>query len=279
MKQILTQTTAEEPTKAEKPADWLPDGVDCDDYVNKDKEWRNLVHRLGMPRVLDNVYFPEVAEQVANKFENKPEDFSYFEAGCGHGNDFRAFKKAMEEKIGAGGRYLGVDMSQAEIIHGLDFYKDQEDSEKAKNEFGQGNLRDLKNLKNLDGKPLEIKDGEFDVAYFEAVLHGLGHGEDSYEKKKAAAQEMLNEIYRILKKDGQLFCRANVFDGQIPKEEQFEHLRSTNQWRFWPDADEFIAMLEQAGFRDIKTSSKPHEKAATNPNRKNMEKISVLAKK
>ena len=82
--------------KREKPKDWLPDGLDEKDYLKKDKEWPSLEKRLGNPRILQHIYLPEVLAWVQKEFKDNPDDFSYFEAGCGHGNDLRAIRKELD---------------------------------------------------------------------------------------------------------------------------------------------------------------------------------------
>jgi SAM-dependent methyltransferase len=282
MQQILSE---QQINSAEKPADWLPSGEDKPDYVQVDKQWPNLEKRLGKPRILDNIYFQKVMQWVDEKYKNNPEDFSYFEAGCGHGNDLRAIKKAITNKLGEGGKFLGVDMSGKEIMDGRAHYADQENPEEAKRLFAQGDLRDLKHINAWDdenedfSKPTEIKDNEFDVVYFEAILHGLGYGQKTYEEKKASAQKMLDELFRICKIDGQFFGRASVFDGSTSKEEQLKLMRQTDNWRFIPEADELEEMLKQAGFKDIEITRQPHEKREKDINKKNIERFSFLAKK
>lgn len=270
------------PKIEKQPEDWLPDGRDGD-YVKKDKEWPNLEKRLGMPRILDHVYIKEVLDWVKEKFGDNPDDLSYFEAGCGHGNDLRAIK----EKLGEKGRFFGVDMSVAEILHGIEYYQKhkKENPDEAKKMFAQGNLRNLKNVSLWNeeaqdfSEPSGIENEEFTLIYFEAILHGLGNGEKTYTAKKAAAQEMLNELYRICKAGGKFFGRANTFGPTITKEAQFELLRKTKEWRFIPGYGELEEMLTQAGFEDIKIATIPHEKAHKDPNKKEMLKISFLASK
>jgi len=265
----------------EKPKDRLPDGMDKEDYLRKDKEWRNLDKRLGQPRILNNVYFPEVLNWIQKKYKNNPDDLSYFEAGCGHGNDLRAIRN----KLGGQGRFLGVDMSTAEIRRGLEFYRPQEDTAEAKRLFAQGDLRDLKHIYTWDkekgefSQPVEIKDGEFALIYTEAVLHGLGHGKKTYQEKKESAQQMLNELFRICQAGGKFFGRATTFDQTLTKEQQHELMRQADDWRFIPEAQEFKEMLEQARFKNIKIDLKKNEMAKKRPHRKDTLRFSFLAEK
>lgn len=265
----------------EGPEGLLPDGTEREDYVKKDREWPNLERRLGEPRILNNSYSSEVIDWVQDKYGDNPDDFSYFEAGSGHGNDLRSIRKELNER----GRYLGVDMSAAEIMHGLDYYKEQEDTEETRKLFAQGDLRDLAHIKTFDeekgdfSKPAEIKDGEFDVVYMEAVLHGFGYGKDSHQQKKESAQQAINELYRICKPGGKFFGRAKTFNTTISKEDQHQLLRDTNNWRFVPDAEEFEDILKQAGFINIKKTVIQDEKADKDPSRKDMVRFSFLAEK
>jgi len=268
--------------KGEKPKDWLPDGLDEKDYLKEDKEWPGLEKRLGNPRILKHIYWPEVLAWIQKEFKDNPDDFSYFEAGCGHGNDLRAIRKELEER----GHFLGVDMSTAEIMRGMEFRREQEDTKESKKLFAQGDLRDLKHINIWDevkenfSKPAEIKDGEFDVVYTEAVLHGLGYGKNTYKEKKESAQQFLNELYRVCKVEGKLFGRANVFDQIITKEQQFELMRRINDWRFIPEAKELEEMLKQAGFKNIKITLEIREdKEKDDLRRKNNLRFSFLGEK
>lgn len=265
----------------EKPKDWLPDGTDKGEYLKEDKEWPRLEDRLGQPRILEHVYFSKVFDWIQKKYKDNLDGFSYFEAGCGHGNDLRAMRK----ELGGKGRFLGVDMSKAEIRHGLEFYrqKENEDIKETKKLFAQGNLCDLKRLNVWDkakedfSQPTEIKDGEFALIYTEAVLHGLGYGKKTFQEKKEAAQQMLDELHRIGKTGGKFFGRANVFSPSIIKKQQFELLRKENDWHFIPKVEEFEEMLRQAGFINIKKTLAPHKKAKTHPNKKDVLLFSFLA--
>lgn len=267
----------------EKPEDWLPDGQEKQDYLKEDKEWLGLEGRLGKPRILENVYFPEVIDWVKKEFRDNPEQFSFFEAGVGHGNDIRVMRKLLDGL----GRYLGVDTSRAEIDHGFDFYreKDGEDNEKTRKLFALGDLRDLKKLRARDSKKGDysvatgIKDGEFALVYMEAVLHALGYGKRIYREKKEEAQKMINELFRICQPGGRFFGRTSVFRHTITKEQQFRLLRETNNWRFIPEKDELKEMLKQAGFINVKTVTQPHEKAKLDPNKKDILRLSFLVEK
>ena len=245
------------------PDDWLPDGTDAEHYLKEDKEWLGLDRRIGQPRILKNVYFQEVFDWIQKQYEHNPDGFSCFEAGCGHGNDLRAFKKKLDGK----GRFLGVDISKAEIMHGMEYYhqQQQENTEESRELFAQGDLRDLSHINIWDkkkgdfSKQTEIKDGEFDVVYMEAVIHGLGYGKKTYQEKKESAQQMLSELYRICKDGGKFFGRASVFGPDISKEQQFEFVRKTNEWRFIPEAQELEEMLKQTGFKNIRITTEIQE--------------------
>lgn len=172
--------------RTEKPEDWLPDGVDKEHYLKKDKEWPGLEGRLGEPRILKHIYFLEVFNWIQEKYKDNPDDFFYFEAGCGHGNDLRAIK----EKLGRRGHFLGADMSKAEIMHGMQFYRQHENTVESRKLFAQGDLRNLRYINIWDEEKGDfsqltvIKDGEFDLIYMESVLHGLGYGKKTYREKK-----------------------------------------------------------------------------------------------
>lgn len=267
----------------QKAPDWLPDGTDSQEYLKEDQEWSGLVRRIGKPRILTHVYFSEVIDWVHRKFERNPDNFSYFEAGCGHGNDLRAIRNILTKH----GRFLGVDISKAEIIQGLDFYRRQasEDTDEARKLFGVGNLQNLKQVKIWDEEkgdfslPLAIEDAEFDLVYLEAVLQGSGYGVGTYQKKKATAQKILSELCRICRPEGRFFGRVKAFGPDVDREKQFALLRETNNWRFIPKEGEFLEMLKQAGFNIIKSASLPHERGESDPAKKNILRTSFLVKK
>jgi len=284
--ELTEETTTERETKLD---DSLPSGEDQKNYLNQTREWERLDNRLGEPRVEEhNIYLKEIIAWVAEKYKNNPEGFAFFEAGCGHGNDFRVLKKKLQEIIGEQGRFLGVDFSEAEIERGLEFYheKKQENTTEARNSFAQGDLRNLKEVKTFNpetndfSKSEKLADNSFDLIYMEAVLHGLGHGEGTYEGKKNAAQKALNELFRICKSGGRFFGRANAFDEKaISKEEQFELLRANNDWRFTSEVEELKEMLTQAGFRIIETSIIPHPGSEKDPSKKNRLKFTFMVEK
>jgi len=275
MKEVEYQRFKPE-SREEKTADWLPDGTDKTDYVKPDKEWTRLERRIGQPRILDHVYFPKVQRWIETNFI--PDNLKYFEAGCGHGNDLRAIKNA----LGGHGHFLGVDMSLAEIQRGLEYYREQDDPE-AKQMFAQGDLRNLHEVQVWDeasgnfSKPFNIPDDEFDLVYFEAVMHGLGYGSATYHEKKDSAQQMLGELFRIVKPDGKLFGRASTFTDAIDMEARLKLLRDTDNWRFMPSASEFEEMLAQAGFKNIEKTLAPHPRADSDVNKKDVLKFSFLA--
>lgn len=267
--------------ETEKPLDWLPDGIDTEHSLGENKEWVNIEKRLGQPRILENVYFSEVFDWIQRKYKDNPDDFSFFEAGCGHGNDLRAIKK----ELGGKGRFLGVDMSRAEITHGLEFYQQQENTDESRKLFAQGDLRDLGHINTWNdeegnfSRPTEVKDDEFDLVYMEAVLHGLGYGKKTYHEKRKSAQQMLNELYRICKAGGRFFGRANTFGPAITEGQQLKILRKTNNWHFFPRAEEFEDMLKRAGFIVIKTKLVPYKKPENDPTKINLSRFSFLAEK
>lgn len=259
----------------------LPDGLSDERYLRKDKEWPNLANRLGAPRILGHCFFSEVLSRIKQKgdFDN----FHYLDAGCGHGNDLRAVKAA----LGGKGCYLGVDLSQAEIMHGLQFYnqRDGEDMRTSIKLFGLGNLHDLRHVCVWDEEaknfsyPRSIEDGEIDLIHMEAVLQASGYGCKTYLEKKESAQQSLGELYRVCKVGGRFLGRTNVFSSAISKEQQFELLWKYDNWRFIPESDELLAMIQEAGFIVIKKNERPHEKATTNPKEKDVVRFSFLAEK
>lgn len=226
----------------------LPTGVDVHP-LGKNEEWKNINKRIEKPRILKHVLFAEVKEWYKRTFSDDPQGFSFFEAGCGHGNDLRALRNLLGDE----GYYLGANISEVEIFKGIKHYK--EEKRLAARLFAQGNLCDLRKLFIWDEKkedfswPMSVESDSFDLVYMEAVLHGLGYGEDTHRKKKQAAQKMLNELFRICKPGGRFFGRANVFRPGIRQEDRIRILHETNCWHFVPGSGEFMEMLFEAGFR------------------------------
>ncbi len=262
-------------------SDYLPDGISDGRYLRKDSEWPNLENRLGQPRILQHYYFPEVLDWI--KKQDDADDFFYFEAGCGHGNDLRALKKTLNGR----GRFLGVDVSRAEIMRGLDFYKqrDSENTREAAKSFAVGDFHDLHKVLAWDEKDqdfsylYEINDSTFDLLYMEAVLQACGYGYKTYADKKESASRFLSELSRVCKKGGKFLGRITAFMPFVSRERQFNLLRAANNWRFIPELDEFIVMLRRAGFDNINRSVRPYEKVNLNSGRENIIKISFLAQK
>jgi len=260
-------------------SDQLPDGAN-QIYLKENEEWPTLINRLGKPRLPLHHHLPDVLEWIKKK--NDLNNFSFLDAGCGHGNDLRAIKR-----IVGNGHFFGVNISRAEIVRGLDFYKqnDNEDTDEAIKMFGLGNLHNLKQIFVWDEEeksfscPRSLEDGEFNLIYLEAVLHAAGYGYKTYVEKKESAQKSLNELYRVLKPGGKFFGRASAFTTTISREQQFEILRTNNSWHFVPDCDELLAMLTIAGFCSIKRVIRQDEKAKTDSKKENVVKVSFLAEK
>ena len=254
-----------------RSTDWLPKGIDLKDYV----EWKwdsageeniGLKERIGKPRIEYNIFFDSFLERIRKFKENNPEKLKFFEAGSGHGNDFRVARDLFL-KEGIDVDSLGVEYSEKEIRAGLEFYKDRDKEDEAQREIykslAQGDLRDLKNIKFLNSETgefdrvEEIEDGTFGVIYFEAIMHAFGMGEGSYKEKKANALKMLKELYRIAQPGAMFFGRASIFgpDDQgkiLSREEQINFLRENEEWRFFPhDIEEFKQMLEEVGFEEV----------------------------
>ncbi len=264
-----------------KPEDWLPDGTEKEHYLKPDKEWPGIEKRLGEPRILKHLYLPGVLDWIQNKYKDHPDDFSYFEAGCGHGNDLRAMRERLDKR----GHFLGVDMSKAEIMHGLQFYGLNEDTAETRKLFAQGDLRQLKSISVWNeqegdySEPMELQDGQFDLVYMEAVLHGLGYGKKTYREKKEAARLMLQECHRICTSGGKFLGRASVFDDTFPTSQRFDLLRETNNWRFYPGANELEEMFAQAGFTNMEITLKASDNPDKAPHREHLLRFSFLAEK
>lgn len=262
-------------------SDFLPSGENDSPHLKKDKEWPNLSSRLGSPRIMNHHFFPEIFDWVKQKEDLS--NFSYFEAGCGHGNDLRIMKKV----LGSASNFLGVDLSKEEIMRGLDFYakRDGEKTDEAIKMFGLGDLHDLSLVNIWEDKDQDfscyriINDEEFYLVYLEAVLQAAGYGYSTYEEKKNSALKILKELSRVCKTEGKFFGRITGFSSIISKEQQFAILREDNRWHFVPELDEFMAMLRLAGFDNIQRVVRPHEDADTVSNKKHYIRISFLAEK
>jgi len=261
-------------------SDSLPDGSGEEGYLKENQEWPTLRHRLGQPRILKHYHFPEVLTWMNKK--GRSNDFSYFDAGCGHGNDLRVMKKLLGR-----GNFFGVDLSRATINRGLEFYRqrDGEDTNEAKSMFGVGNLHDLSQVKIWDDDqqdfawPDSLKDEEFDLIYMEAVLQASGYGYKTYGEKRESAQQTLAEIYRVCKPGGKFMGRTMAFMPTVSQKERFATLRDHGSWQFIPELNELIALLKESGFKNLRTMAEMHEKAAEDPRRKDVIKLSFLGEK
>jgi len=262
--------------------DWLPDGTDQNIYVQPDKEWPSLINRLGKNRITKHPYYGEIINDIRREVVNL-DNFAFFEAGCGHGNDLRVVRN----EFGARGNFLGVDISWAEITHGLVYYQETENEDiiEARQLFAQGDLRNLHRVNLWDNNensfsfPFDILDNSFHLVYMTSILHGLGYGEGSYQGKKEAAQQMLNELGRICLKGGRFFGKANVFNPSVSLNDRLALLRQSHNWHFIPGRDELEEMIEKAGFKDLQIELSPHEKAVTHPDKKDLLKFNFVAKK
>lgn len=231
--------------------DKLPDGTAEYQYMNANYEWPGLSGRLGEPRIFAHPYFIEAMAWVQLACIGNEGSFSFLDAGCGHGNDVRALRTRIVGNV----TFLGVDLSVATLQAGLDYYENHENENRleAQKLFAVGNLRDLRRVYTLEGmslKPLKIEDASFDLVYFEAMLQASGHGYGTYRQKKEAAQKILNELARVTKPGGKLLGRVTVFASSLSKEQRFDVLRQEGNWRFIPGGEEFLSMLEEAGFKN-----------------------------
>lgn len=257
----------------------LPDGKDDTRYLNENEEWPNLVNRLGEPRILNHQFYSETMEWIKQK--NNPDLFSFLDAGCGHGNDLRALRT----ELGGRGNFFGVDISKAEIMHGLDFYREQEEFEEAVKMFGLGSLNNPQSIRVWDNREQDfskqgiITNEAVDLIHMEAVLQAAGYGEKVYAEKKEKAFQVLRELARVCKKGGKFLGRVSAFSAEISREKQFEILQSNNCWHFVPGTDEFVMMLRLVGFDKIQRVFRPHEDAATDSSKRGRIKISFLAEK
>lgn len=265
----------------------LPNGHGQVGYLERHGHWPGLERRMGLEKkILKNPYLPQILAWVQKEFCKDPRGISYFEAGCGYGNDIRAFMGVLGE-MAERSRFLGVDMSEAEIKRGLEYYHREagEDLTKGRELFAQGDMRDLKNLNTWNdeagdfSKPLEIEDGEFDLIFFETMLHGLGHGFGTYHEKMESSQKMLDELFRICKSGGRIFGQASTFDTDISRKQQFDVLRRTKDWRFIPKTEELWEMFKKAGFKNIRMSLVPHERGVTEPDKKYIRRSYFSAEK
>lgn len=147
--------------------DCLPDGTADERYLREDKEWPTLENRLGQPRILQHYYISEVLDWIRRK--ESPDDFFYLDAGCGHGNDLRVLRRTLDDR----GHFLGINLSRAEIIRGLEFYgqRDGENADEYIKFFGLGNLHNLHQIFVWDEEkedfscPKIIENGEVDLIY------------------------------------------------------------------------------------------------------------------
>jgi len=257
----------------------LPDGKNDLRYLNENEEWPNLVNRLGKPRITGHHFYLEVLDWIRQK--NNPDSFSYLDAGCGHGNDLRALRA----ELGGHGKFIGVDISKAEIMRGLDYYREQEKFEEAVQMFCLGSLKNLESVKVWDGQKKDfakigmITNETVDLVYMEAVLQASGYGHKAYAEKRESALQTLRELARVCKKRGKFIGRVSAFIPGVSKEKQFEILNTTGRWHFIPDADELIMLLRVAGFDNIQRSIRPHEDADKDLGKKDTVKVSFLAEK
>jgi len=269
--------------KTQFPADHLPDGLSQTQYMQFDQEWPDLEKHLGQPRIISHVYYQKVMDWIGAKYQGNPDEFAFLDAGCGHGNDLRAIRRELNYR----GRFLGVDLSLVEIIHGLGFYEhqDNDETEAARKLFALGNLRDLRfvktwyDLRRSFSRPLKLNQGEFDAVYMEDVLQAAGHGSQSYRRKKIAAQQYLDSLFRICRAGGRFFGRVTVFNARFAGETEFNALRRYHNWRFIPGLTEFLRMMKKAGFNNIDTTAHVTDKMAKNPRKRGLVKVSFLAQK
>ena len=257
----------------------LPDGKSDTRYLNETEEWPNLVNRLGKPRIANHHFYLEVLDWIKQK--SNPDAFSFLDAGCGHGNDLRALRY----ELGGRGHFFGLDISKAEIMHGLAFYRATERAEEAIKMFGLGSLHDLQSIRVWDNQEHDftkigmITNETVDLIHMEAVLQASGYGHKAYAEKRESALQTLKELARVCKKGGKFLGRVSAFAPGVSKEKQFEILQATGRWHFMPDADELIMLLRVAGFDNIQRSIRQHEDAEKDVSKKDTVKVSFLAEK
>lgn len=226
-------------------------------FLERHNEWPGLENRLGAPRIDRHIYFPEF-KRIVESHELSPDEMSFLEAGVGHGNDIRVVKQLLDQNGYKDSRILGIDYSEAEIKTGLNYYRDNQQSNVL---FAQGDLRDLHHINKWGNEARSycqegaIKDGEFRFIYLEAILHAMGIVSNKYEDKKQAAQDVLKELHRVCMKGGIFFGRLNAYENG----RRVELVNKFDEWRFIPEIDELNQIMQEVGFNIIQEQIKPRK--------------------
>jgi len=260
--------------------DELPSGLHQEKYPSE-----NLAaqHELGRPQLAEHYAYQEIINWAKDQCRKNPGAFSFLDAGCRYGDNLRAFRKQLAQP----GHFLGVDSRDEAVKRGLVYYRirDNDDAAAASQSFALGDLSHLKQIevwqdeKTGFSQTRQLADNEFDLVYLESMLQLTGYGLHAYGIKKAAAQQVLNEMFRVCKPGAKIFGRVICFAYSLAPEERLDILRSEKDWRFIPGIAEFADMLKDAGFKDIDASSSPYPPAAAyiDPGKKNLVQLSFVA--
>ncbi len=172
-------------------------------------------------------------DSIIKDFINTEKDKKILDLGCGSGRNFISLKDA-----GFNGIIYGVDFSEKMLY------------------FAKENTKKLEIkviLTKTKVNELPFEDDFFDKAIFIATLHCV---ETDKERKKA-----LEELYRVLKKDGRAIITCwnkNAKRWKNKSKERYvswdlgEDGKKVSRYYYLYDQDELIKELENVGFKIVK---------------------------
>jgi len=147
---------------------------------------------------------PLIADEIQNRFYGcgSPlppllEGMALLDLGCGTGRDVYVASKL----VGEAGRAIGIDMTAEQIETAIKYQEEQREKFGFKTsnvKFMQGYIEDLKSL--------GIEDNSVDVVISNCVIN-----------LSPAKEQVLKEIYRVLKPGGELFFSDIFADRRIPE--------------------------------------------------------------
>lgn len=114
------------------------------------------------------------------------------------------------------------------------------------------NFKDLENIEILEGDATKT---DFPDEYFDTIVNKMG----LHEVPKDVQELMVQELYRILKKDGQIVIwelalspeTQPIFSKIIRKKDELAGFDSLVRNRYFPKKEDTLQLLEKIGFKDV----------------------------
>lgn len=121
-------------------------------------------------------------------------------------------------------------------------------TEKARELHNRYGLSNMIEYSNIDATDIPFDDNSFDVVVFKSVLGSIGH-----DNNKEAQAKAMEEIYRVLKPNGELFFAENLCASPLHKVLRENFVSWGRVWRY-VSIDEMCEFLKRFSFKKYITT-------------------------